>query len=297
MLANREADPTLGWRRVTLNYGTMYNRGIEFMLSSNNIRTTDFSWSTTLNFGYNKNKLIDIDDSDINVFGITSGNASVKGYPLGAIFSFRYAGLNGTDGTPQYYVDGGNRVAKEVTSLDNLAYSGTRIPKYNGSLTNIFTYKSFNLSIMFVYYGGHVLRGEAAPFLSVAPTTNVNRDILNRWQQPGDEKRANVTPAFTGYSLDATTVRHPWYAADIHVIKGDYVKLRDLSLTYNFDKQLIGKWGFSNLALILQVQNLLTWHANNEGIDPEALGTFGYGWGQRGIPNPTTWTIGLSAKF
>lgn len=68
----------------------MYNRGIEFMLSSNNIRTTDFSWSTTLNFGYNKNKLIDIDDSDINVFGITSGNASVKGYPLGAIFSFRY---------------------------------------------------------------------------------------------------------------------------------------------------------------------------------------------------------------
>lgn len=297
LLANREADPTLGWRRVTLNYGTMYNRGIEFMLNSNNIRTTDFSWSTTLNFGYNKNKLIDIDDSDINVFGITSGNASVKGYPLGAIFSFRYAGLNGTDGTPQYYVDGGSRVAKEVTSLDDLVYSGTRIPKYNGSLTNIFTYKNFNLSIMFVYYGGHVLRGEAAPFLSVAPTTNVNRDILNRWQQPGDERRANVTPAFTGYSLDATTVRHPWYAADVHVIKGDYVKLRDLSLAYNFDKQLIGKWGLSNLALILQVQNLLTWHANNEGIDPEALGTFGYGWGQRGIPNPTTWSIGLSAKF
>ena len=101
LLANREADPTLGWRRVTLNYGTMYNRGIEFMLSSNNIRTTDFSWSTTLNFGYNKNKLIDIDDSDINVFGITSGNASCKGLSIGGNLSFRYAGLNGTDGTPQ----------------------------------------------------------------------------------------------------------------------------------------------------------------------------------------------------
>lgn len=297
LLANREADPTLGWRRVTLNYGTMYNRGIEFTLSSNNIRTTDFSWSTTLNFDYNKNKLIDIDDSDINVFGITSGNASVKGYPLGAIFSFRYAGLDGTDGTPQYYIDGGNSVAKNVSSLNDIVYSGTRIPKYNGSLTNIFTYKNFNLSLMFVYYGGHVLRGEAAPFLSLPPTTNVNRDILNRWQQPGDEKRANVTPAFTGYSLDATTVRHPWYAADVHVIKGDYIKLRDLSFTYTFDRQLTDKWGVSNLALTLQVQNLLTWHANNDGIDPEALGTFGYGWGQRGIPNPTTWTIGLSAKF
>ena len=241
--------------------------------------------------------MIDIDDSDINVFGITSGNASVKGYPLGAIFSFRYAGLDGTDGTPQYYIDGGNSVAKNVSSLNDIVYSGTRIPKYNGSLTNIFTYKNFNLSLMFVYYGGHVLRGEAAPFLSLPPTTNVNRDILNRWQQPGDEKRANVTPAFTGYSLDATTVRHPWYAADVHVIKGDYIKLRDLSFTYTFDRQLTDKWGVSNLALTLQVQNLLTWHANNDGIDPEALGTFGYGWGQRGIPNPTTWTIGLSAKF
>ena len=84
--------------------------------------------------------MIDIDDSDINVFGITSGNASVKGYPLGAIFSFRYAGLNGTDGTPQYYVDGGNRVAKEVTSLDDscIDSGNNEIPKYNGSLTNYF---------------------------------------------------------------------------------------------------------------------------------------------------------------
>ena len=97
--------------------------------SSNNIRTTDFSWSTTLNFGYNKNKLIDIDDSDINVFGITSGNASVKGYPLGQSSVSVMQDWNGTDGTPQYYVDGGNRVAKEVTSLDDLAYSGNKNPK------------------------------------------------------------------------------------------------------------------------------------------------------------------------
>lgn len=297
LLANREADPTLGWRRVTLNYGTMYNRGIELSLNTNNIKTTNFIWTTTLNLGYNKNKLIDIDDSDINVFGITSGNASVKGYPLGAIFSFRYAGLDSKDGTPQYYVDGGKNVSKNVTSLSDITYSGTRIPKYNGALTNNFTYKNLNLSLMFVYYGGHVLRGEAAPFLSLPPTTNVNREILNRWQQPGDEKRDNVTPAFTGYNLDAATVRHPWYAADIHVIKGNYIKLRDFSLTYNFNRQLITKWGMSNLAITMQVQNLITWYANNKGIDPEALGTFGYGWGQRGIPNPITWTIGLSAKF
>ena len=297
LLASREADPTLGWRMVTLNYGSMYNRGVELTLNSRNIETKDFSWSTSLNLGYNKNKLIDIDDSNINVFGMTTGSASVKGYPLGAVFSFRYAGLNPTDGTPQYYANGGKDVVKGITSMDDLTYSGTRHPRYSGSLTNIFAYKGFELSLMFIYYGGHVLRGEAAPFLSLPPTTNVSRTILNRWQQPGDEQRAGVTPAFTGYNLDLPSVRHPWYASDIHVIKGDYIKLRDVSLTYHFDRRWVTKCRMTALNLTVQVQNVLTWKANHSGIDPEALGTFGYGWGQRAIPNPTTWTIGLSAQF
>ena len=150
---------------------------------------------------------------------------------------------------------------------------------------------------MLVYYGGHVLRGEAAPYLSDAPTTNINREILNMWRQPGDEKNPNATPTIAGRTLNTERNLHPWYASDIHVVKADYIKLRDLSLTYSFDKSLISKLGMSALALTVQAQNLLTWKANDKGYDPEAMTTSGYGWGARALAIPATWTIGISANF
>lgn len=296
LLANRDADPTLGFDQVMLNYGSMYNRGFELALNSVNVRTNDFEWATTLHFGYNKNKLINVDDSNVTVFNYTRGNTAAKDYPLRSVFSFRYAGLS-EKGTPLYYTADGTEPVAQVTAISDLVYSGTRLPKYNGSLTNTFTYKNFTLSMMLVYYGGHVLRGEAAPYLSDAPTTNINREILNMWRQPGDEKNPNATPTIAGRTLNTERNLHPWYASDIHVVKADYIKLRDLSLTYSFDKSLISKLGMSALALTVQAQNLLTWKANDKGYDPEAMTTSGYGWGARALAIPATWTIGISANF
>lgn len=296
LLANRNADPTLGWAQVMLNYGKMYNRGVELSLNSRNIETPDFRWTTALNFSYNKNKLTDVEDANANVFDYTNGYASVKGYPMGGVFSYRYAGLSET-GTPLYHVNGGEETSPYVTSTKDLEYSGTRIPKYTGSLSNTFSYKNFDLSLMFVYYGGHVFRGEAAQYLSMPPSTNLNRETLNLWRQPGDELNPNTTPAMTGYELYEEDDLHQWYAANKHVVKGDYIKLRDLSLTYNFERRLIAKAGLSALALTVQAQNLWTWKANDYGFDPEAMTTTDYGWGARALPVPTTWTIGISATF
>lgn len=298
LLANRDADPTLGWDKVMLNYGAMYNRGIEVALNGRIIQSPNFRWNSSLTFGYNKNKLTDVEDNNANVFSYTDGYASVKGYPIGAVFSHRFAKLSSENGTPLYYVNGSeNDIASEVTDIADLEYSGTRVPRFTGSLSNTFSYKNFDLSFMLVYYGGHVLRDEAAAYLSLPPTTNIYRGILNAWRQPGDEQNPNTTPAITGGALDTNTDLHPWYTANIHVIKGDYMKLRDLSLTYNFDKPLIAPWGLSALSLTLQAQNLLTWTANDKGVDPESMSTTGYGWGERGIKVPATWTIGISATF
>lgn len=297
LLANRNADPTLGWSQVMLNYGSMYNRGIEVKLHSRNIETKDFRWTSALTFSYNKNKLTNVEDADATVFNYTNGYASVKGYPLGAVFSHRYAGLSGENGKPLYYTKDGAETTAYIDNIDDLVYSGTRIPRFTSSLTNTLSYKSFDLSFMFVYYGGHVLRNEAAPYLATAPTTNINREILNAWRQPGDELRNGVTPAITGSRLNTDNDLHPWYSADTHVIKGDYIKLRDISLTYNFDRNLVGRWGFSALNVTLQVQNLLTWKANDKGVDPESMTTTGYGWGSIGFKVPTTWSFGVSAQF
>ena len=297
LLAQRDADPTLGFKQLTLNYGNMTNKGIEVSLNSVNLQTRNLRWTTGLNFGYNKNMLDDVEDSNPNVHSYTSGFAAVKGHPLGAIFSFQYAGLSPTDGTPRYYVEGGSKTEAQVSNLSDLVYSGTRHPTYSGSFSNTIAYKDFELSFMLMFYGGNVLRTEPAPFVSEPSHLNPNKEMRNIWRQPGDERNPDATPAFTGYALDLATMRHPWYAADRHVFKADYAKLRHLSLTYRVPQQLVAKCGLSQLAFTLQGQNLLSWSANKYGVDPEALGTTGYGWGMRTIPTPATWTFGLSATF
>jgi len=297
LLAQRDADPTLGFKQLTLNYGNMTNKGIEVSLNSVNLQTRNLRWTTGLNFGYNKNMLDDVEDSNPNVHSYTSGFAAVKGHPLGAIFSFQYAGLSPTDGTPCYYVEGGSKTEAQVSNLSDLVYSGTRHPTYSGSFSNTIAYKDFELSFMLMFYGGNVLRTEPAPFVSEPSHLNPNKEMRNIWRQPGDERNPDATPAFTGYALDLATVRHPWYAADRHVFKADYAKLRHLSLTYRVPQRLVSKCGLAQLAFTLQGQNLLSWSANKYGVDPEALGTTGYGWGMRTIPTPATWTFGLSATF
>ena len=154
LLAQRDADPTLGFKQLTLNYGNMTNKGIEVSLNSVNLQTRNLRWTTGLNFGYNKNMLDDVEDSNPNVHSYTSGFAAVKGHPLGAIFSFQYAGLSPTDGTPRYYVEGGSKTEAQVSNLSDLVYSGTRHPTYSGSFSNTIAYKDFELSFMLMFYGG-----------------------------------------------------------------------------------------------------------------------------------------------
>lgn len=296
LLAYRTSDYTLGWEKVLLNYGSMYNRGVELALGSTNVVTPSFKWDTSLNFSYNKNKLVDVEDSETTVHAYSSGHANVMGYPINALFSYKYAGLNDT-GRPQYYVDGGKEKDQSVSNVDDLEFSGTTTPVYTGSLTNTISYRNFELSFMFVYYGGHVFRGEAAQFLMFPTGSNIAKETLNLWKKPGDELNPETTPGIAGSYLDMAEDQHPWYAADKHVQKGDFIKLRDVSLTYNFSKRLISHLGLTSLALTLQAQNLLTWHANNKGFDPEAMGEYGYGWGKRVPRMPATWTLGISANF
>lgn len=294
LLAFRDADPTLGWKKLMLNYGTMTNKGLEVFLQSD-FNIGEFKINPSISFSYNKNELIDVDDSGLDILNYTKGNAAVKGYPYASVFSFRFAGLSEKDGTPLYYNKDGEKEAY-TTSIENVVYSGTRIPKYSTSLSNSIFYKNFNLSFMFIYNGGHVMRAETSRYSSLAPGSNDTREYLNVWKKPGDEKNPNTTPAFTGaYVYPEDT--HQWAAADKHVVKADYIKLRDLSLSYQFDNSWVQRLHIDSFKLSFQIQNLLTWEANDKGLDPEAMTTQGYGWGVRSLPQPTTYTIGVAINF
>lgn len=295
LLKSRVADPTLGWTELTVNYGDMYNRGTELTLNSRNIKTQNFSWRTSMNFSYNKNKLTRIENTNgAPVYFIQAGQVR-EGKPLNGLYSVRWAGLDNT-GAPQAY-DRNGKLVKSFANLamEDLQYEGTTLPPYAASFSNYFKFKNFDLSFMFVYYGGHVMRGMFGDYLvGTGISTNADKLTANFWQKPGDELDPSKAPAFR--SNASANLKNLWYAADKHVEKGDYIKLRDISIGYELPEKAIRKYGMSNMRISGQIQNAWRWAANSQGLDPEVWnGTSTTP--TRGTLPATTYTLGLSVNF
>lgn len=298
LLGNRAIDPTFGWSQLLLNYGTMRNRGVEVSLQSENITTNDFRWTSNFIFSYNKNKLTKIENSGTSAYSYFGSAQNREGYAMNSLFSIRYAGLD-KDGFPQAYKADGSIVGDyTLLEKEDLVYDGTKNPPYSASLSNRLSYKGFDLDFMFVFYGGHVLRDVASGYMfTYYPVLNytgaVDRDRLNYWKNPGDENDPNMAPRFM-YKQSRSGVTSPlWEYADKHIQKGDYIKLRDLSIGYTFPREWMRKYFVENLRVNLQVQNLWYWAANDKGLDPEVWA----GTTSRGTHYPATYSIGLSANF
>lgn len=294
LLGYRDTDATLGWTNLMVNYGSLNNKGIEVALGSVNISKPNFEWRTNLNFSYNKNKITKMKHSGTTVFSYVQSVVHTKGRPMYSLFSYKDAGLDPENGAPLVYDKDGNKVSN-VGSIDELEYSGTTRPPYTASLINRFRYKGLSLSFMFIYNGGHVLRDEISPYLTGSVTSNISKKAMNHWRKPGDENIKGVAPAMNRSA--SYTMKQVWYALNTHVIKGDYIKLRDVTLTYDLPKEWIRKFSLESMSVNCQVNNLWRWVANDSDLDPEAYTTTGYGWGARTLPVPTTCTLGVSVTF
>ncbi|MBP8907619.1 MAG: TonB-dependent receptor, partial [Odoribacter sp.] len=230
LLGSIATDPTSGWGSLTMNYAEMYNHGYEIVLNSVNIQTRDFRWATNINFSYNKNRITKLENSSNSVSSYISGTNTREGMAMGTLFSVRWAGLD-ESGNPQAYKKDGT-IVKSLADLtvEDLVRSGTSIPPYSASMSNMLTYKGFDLSFMFLYYGGHVMR-DVMPkyFTSTTGTTNVDRSIRNYWKSPEDSDDPDKAPAFMRNA--STNYTYLWYAADKHIKKANYIKLKEVTLS------------------------------------------------------------------
>lgn len=294
LLGYRDVNPTSGWTRIMVNYGNMYNRGIEIGLSQSFLRTETFSWETSVNFSYNKNNLTNLTGTPEGVSSYTMGTSDVKGYPLKSLFSYRYAGLNPTNGKVLVYDKNGNK-QNNVTDITDLVYSGTRIPKYNASMINKFGWKNLEFSFLLVYYGGHSLRRVTANIMNSYPSANVHNSILNRWKKSGDELKNGVMPGIQ--QLSVTTDVLTWSAADYNVRKADYIKLREIGLSYKLSGAWFNRHKIQDATITFQINNLYWWAANGD-IDPEAyvLGNTSHT-PYLTLREPVTYTFGLNLTF
>jgi TonB-linked SusC/RagA family outer membrane protein len=294
------ADPTLGFNQYNANTASIENKGLELMISSLNLSTDRFNWRTILTASFNRNKVLEVQPKDKKLsYDIVTGTDMQKGYPMNAVFSYNYAGLNEL-GQPGVYDKNGN--IKVMNTLDDaivdvdfsdLEYSGTTTPKYVLGLNNQFSVGAFDLSFLIMYYGGHVMRVQQPnPYGIGFPLKGAS----DYWKQKGDEAFTDA-PGFpvVGSPEDFSyAARNGFAFAGRYVRKADYIRLRDVVLTYNLKNAAFKKAGLRNTQLRFQAQNPFKYTFSGNDIDPEAIDKRN---GIRSLPQPAFYSLTLSTNF
>jgi len=264
-----------GYTSVLKNAGSVENKGIELGLNTDNLSSRIFSWKTSLVFAANRNKILTLSEGVNAYFPLApTGQVSpviVKvGLPVGTFWGYKTDGLLTADdiakGTPvlagvpqkegdrKYVDDNGNGA---VTTADKINL-GNAQPKFTFGFTNTFTYKGFDLSVFFSGSYGNKLFNLLRQKLEI-PTLSLNASasLLDRWSATnpdGTEPRATNSPVPQ--------------VIDRYIEDGSYVKLKNISLGYNFNSRLASKVRLKQLRVYVSAQNLVTW-TKYSGVDPE----------------------------
>jgi TonB-linked SusC/RagA family outer membrane protein len=286
------------------NYADMRAQGLDLTLTSQNLRS-EFSWQTTFQLSLAKDKVIRYDVTPTTAQIVASdGNSSVAtplvSSPVFGIYSYRWGGLNAVNGNPIGYFQG-NESEEYVaitsrTPISDLKYSGTARPTVFGGLSNQFSYRGLALNVQIIFKAGYYFRKPTINYSLITSgggaSLNVNRDYVRRWQEPGDEKNTQV-PSQT---YPSSPTRDSFYQySEINVLKGDHVRLQDISLSYDIKKTSIPKLPFQNLKIYFYANNIgIIWRANKEGYDPDAVPA---SLDRSTFVQPRTFAIGLKGSF
>ena len=305
LLVRKYLDPTVGATKRVINNGKMRNRGIELTLTGNIIRKGDWNFSTSLNLAYNKNKLLRVEHSptDIASSFITSPtNFFIEGTSYNTLWAYHldrvengYPVIKDADDNDMVTFDTQGKPTvntKTMYGVASLVNMGTLIPIYNGSLSLNLRWKELELNTMLIFAGGNKLRLDALDMSAY----NITSDVINeRWTTTNEEGRVR---AFCDIPNDlqnyASTLSNWWRYSDIHVKPADYIKLRNINVAYNLPNNICKKLHIGATRFTFQVSNLFSWCAAGHDIDPES---YTGNSGTRTLPQPTTYSLGLSMSF
>ena len=267
----------------TINGGDVENQGYNVDFTFLPLKRGDWYWSIATSFSQTFNKIMnDPDAQTYDYQDFLDGTALVQGEAVNTFYSYDFLGLSPVDGGPMF--NGYESRMHELFGLTKydtfkkvLKTTGRREPYMSGNLTTQLTYKNIRLSGTFAYSLGAKTRLFRMFDDSVEPENNINRAFMNRWKQPGDELHTNI-PALISQDDDAYwkyMSRHysdmndniqqfadNYYEmydySDIRVVSANYLKCNNLSLTYEFGKNMLEKMHMSRLALTLSGSNLFT---------------------------------------
>lgn len=285
------------------NVASMKSHGLEFTISTTNIKTNDFRWNTSLIYSYAKNEVSDL-QSNAQVIDVVAGTGfALEGYPVRSLFSYKFEGLN-SDGLPMIKNQNGVVTSKgkdinfESMELSNLVYEGPTDPTTTGSLGNVFTYKNLQLNVFITYSFGNVIRLDPIFSNAYSDLTAMPKEFKNRWVQAGDEAFTSVPVILTNRQSTMDnyfqTLYNAYNYSTERVAKGDFIRMKEISLAYNFTPSVVRALHIADLSLKLQATNLFLFYSDKKlnGQDPEFFRSGGVA-----APMPKQFTLTLRAGF
>jgi TonB-dependent starch-binding outer membrane protein SusC len=297
------------------NVGEMSNKGVDFTITSNNMKTKDFTWKTNVVFSSFKNKLEKMANSTAGLAGkVYFDNYTLTytkvGFPVGSFYGLKTDGLFRTQAElnasmPQFGypvdqthtwlgdirfkdINGDNKIDEnDITNI------GSPLPKFTYGMTNSFTYKDFDASI-FVQgsYGAKIfnfLRWRLEKMDD--PYFNQLRSVLNRYTP---NKTDGDLPRYVTGQVNNIAM------SDRYVEDGSYLRIQNISVGYRIPKKLLSKAKINNMRVYVSVQNLKTF-SDYRGMDPE-VGAFNnnirlMNVDQGHYPNPRSFTAGVNIEL
>lgn len=300
---------------IISNAGKMSNRGIELGINALLISTKDFSWSTAFNLTTNRNRVEKLSDGvqEIISTGLSeTTNITVPGKSIGQLYLYPTGGIDEKTGRRIFYGEDGTKVLLEFEkegkffTEDGQPYAeskikrviaGNTLPTFYGGWSNNFTYKNFDLSLLFQFSGGNKIYNGTKATMSDVRWWNNSKDVWDNYWTPERTNAKYAKPIWgDNYSNGSALPITDW------VENGDYIRLKNISLGYTFGKlSFLQKAGISKLRVYAQAQNLFV-ITGYEGLDPEVLSNtnsanLNGGTDHNTAPQARTFTFGINVTF
>lgn len=326
------------------NIGSLENKGIEFTLNTINMQRQDFLWKSNFNISMNRFKVLKL-NSESGVYDqtlqqgsdVTVVTRSAVGQTLGQFYGYKVIGRF-EKATDFYYKDAAGTVKPTalpegmqigengvwigdymfedvnkdgVINEKDAGYIGDPNPDFTFGFTNNFSFKGFDVSIMFTgSYGNDVLNYQRRWLENPRENTNLLKSALGYAQLelidpngPNDYRNVQIVggdPYMPRIGASSASSASNYRLSNRFVEDGSYVRLKNISIGYNLPKDLYSKYGISNIKVYSNMQNVLTF-TKYKGYDPE-VGAINQNQLLNGIdngryPSPITTTLGLTVNF
>lgn len=296
-----------------INNADMETKGYEVSIRTDNVKTVDFSWTSTINLSGFKQRITKLENHPNALDAIDDTGASFIGYPRNSLFSLRFNGLD-SEGVPTYYIpqddpsfdvdfqDTGTSTdteeGKEKGLMSYLKYEGPVDATQTFSIQNTFRYKNWSLGFFIIASGGNKIR---LPALynqnSFTDLTMYSKNYINRWLLAGDEAITSFPTIPDSRQIqrfgtnDLSIAYNAYNFSTKRTADGSYVRMRTINASYRVPAEFLKRYQLKSLSINAVVLNPFLFYADSKlnGVDPEFYSS-------GGVAQPVTrqYTISLN---